>query len=510
MDGVGKTDRTKQEEEETKQSKTPCSWKCPTLGLTLIILGSAMLLTFPTIYKIIVRENLRLGNGTDAFQKWSALSKHTRDFYFFNWTNPEDIYNISIKPKFVEVGPYRFIEYFNKTNISFNDNGTITYKLMKVFKPILEEGTRPITDKITTLNAVPNTVAYQVRHRDYFTKKFISFIYITMGLKMHITKTVDELLFTGYVDPLLKQIAKIPFLNFPQRVTYMKNYTENWLGPFNFNSVVDENYTVIHTYNYRNRTDCFDSICGEVRGSTGEFMPMNYDTGKEIYFYAWEARTYVRFKFAEQFEYHGVVTNKYEAVRSVYENGATHKEETCFCNGECPPPGLLNVSRCNMDTPTFVSMPHFYGADESVIRAIDGMQPNKSKHLIYTSYEPFTGTLIVAGLKGQINMLVQPISGITMFANVPKYYIPIFYFNESLTNTEEVFGKLKLAQMTPMIAEVSSWLTIVLGGLIFSISIFMLYVKRIFPLRKKQKSVEVISWKSAEISSKENEYVYVT
>jgi hypothetical protein len=32
----------------------------------------------------------------------------TLEFYFFNWTNPEELMNEGFKPKLVEMGPYRF------------------------------------------------------------------------------------------------------------------------------------------------------------------------------------------------------------------------------------------------------------------------------------------------------------------------------------------------------------------------------------------------------------------
>lgn len=52
----------------------------------------------------------------------------TYDFYFFNWTNSEDFYNMSIKPKVKETGPYRFIEVpFKKIFEWHEENNTVEY-----------------------------------------------------------------------------------------------------------------------------------------------------------------------------------------------------------------------------------------------------------------------------------------------------------------------------------------------------------------------------------------------
>ena len=99
--------------------------------------------------------------------------------YFFNLTNPEAVFEGTEKPKLVEVsnsqprekcnlrmslsqvGPYTYRQKWLKQNVTWHDNGTISYKTRKVFTytPLescdfcLEE------DMITTVD-VPAISAY--------------------------------------------------------------------------------------------------------------------------------------------------------------------------------------------------------------------------------------------------------------------------------------------------------------------------------------------------------------
>lgn len=45
----------------------------------------------------------------------------------FNWTNPEELRNPNVKPNFVEMGPYVFLEKHLKENITFYNNDTVSY-----------------------------------------------------------------------------------------------------------------------------------------------------------------------------------------------------------------------------------------------------------------------------------------------------------------------------------------------------------------------------------------------
>lgn len=72
----------------------------------------------------------------------------------FNWTNPEQIKEEGVKPKFDEVGPFRFKEVKEKINVTLNENGTVTYRLMRHYFFYEEESPRKLSEVLTTINAV--------------------------------------------------------------------------------------------------------------------------------------------------------------------------------------------------------------------------------------------------------------------------------------------------------------------------------------------------------------------
>ena len=53
--------------------------------------------------------------------------------YFFNLTNPVEVFDGREKPRLVEVGPYTYQQQWLKQNITWHDNGTISYKTRKIF-----------------------------------------------------------------------------------------------------------------------------------------------------------------------------------------------------------------------------------------------------------------------------------------------------------------------------------------------------------------------------------------
>lgn len=53
--------------------------------------------------------------------------------YIYNVTNADEFLNNGEKPALQELGPYVYLQHWEKVDIKFNDNGTVSYKVKKTF-----------------------------------------------------------------------------------------------------------------------------------------------------------------------------------------------------------------------------------------------------------------------------------------------------------------------------------------------------------------------------------------
>jgi hypothetical protein len=152
--------------------------------------------------------------------------------YFFNWTNPEDFTNHSIKPRFEEVGPYRCEMFIRKVNLTFHDNSTVSYKKLHSYKFLPDQSGGKMTDIITTPNVIALSVVNQARGFNIIKIKGIEMGLALFGQKIHVSKPASELLFDGYEDSLISlasEIGKIMGYDVPFKKRYGWTYKVNWL-----------------------------------------------------------------------------------------------------------------------------------------------------------------------------------------------------------------------------------------------------------------------------------------
>ena len=77
------------------------------------------------------------------------------DMYFFNWTNSDDFFNTSIKPKVEEIGPYSFYEVPYKEIFQWHpENNTLDYGKKHWYYFNESKSSRPLDDKLVTVNAL--------------------------------------------------------------------------------------------------------------------------------------------------------------------------------------------------------------------------------------------------------------------------------------------------------------------------------------------------------------------
>ena len=161
---------------------------------------------FDPMVRTIILKNLVMSNTSENFQLWEdpPIDPYFKVF-FFNLTNPDDVFNGVSKPKLLEVGPYTYHQKWLKQNITWHPNGTVSYRTRKVFTytPNLScKGCNETRDKITTLN-VPVLSAYQqLKDSNWLTQSVLTEFVKRNDKKQWIIKSPSELIW-GYDESLL-------------------------------------------------------------------------------------------------------------------------------------------------------------------------------------------------------------------------------------------------------------------------------------------------------------------
>ena len=96
------------------------------------LVGLAYLAFDPFVRSLILKK-LVLSNTSDTFHIWEdpPISPHLK-VYFFNLTNPDEVFNGIAKPNLIEVGPYTQAKV-DEPEHSVAQHGTISYKTRKIF-----------------------------------------------------------------------------------------------------------------------------------------------------------------------------------------------------------------------------------------------------------------------------------------------------------------------------------------------------------------------------------------
>jgi len=428
--------------------------------------GFISITCFPSLFEYLINQQMVLREGATSFTEWQKTRPLTMDIYIYNWTNPEDIYNSSIKPKFVQMGPYRFKHVREKVNITWNyENQTITYQ-NKIYFYYDEDSPGNYSDIVTTFNMVPWSIAHQTKDSNLFLKQGAKLA--LMFSKLHVTTTVRELLFEGYEDTLVSAASSFSFLaeaDIPNRVGffYGRNESVGLDGIYNVHINLDDEYGRLKNWNYNNRTTFFEDSCGEIYGSAGEFYP-RYAKPDHITYFATDMCRGWQFDFERNHTIKGIPTYKYSAGKEMFDNGTLLKENKCYCKGNCRPSGVIDMSGCRMGLPIYISLPHFYNGDPSYVDAIDGLKPEKDVHEFYFALEPSLGIISDTAARIQMNVWLEPIPSYAIFENVPKVMFPIFWTENVVPIYDDYASSIRLILMLPHINKTVSMYLIILGA----------------------------------------------
>ncbi|ODM87463.1 Protein croquemort, partial [Orchesella cincta] len=212
-------------------------------------------------------------------------------FIFFNWTNPADIYNPDVKLRMP-----KFVE----------------------------------TDRLAMAMALFDT-------------------------SLHVKKSIRELTFEGYEDPLLELASILPDFLLPTAIPFNKFgwfYTRN--NSATYDGVLNmytgrghiQNFGKMARWNYNNESLGYQSNCNYIKGSAGDLFPPNPQKDSISIFSTDICRT-LTLSFKEEVMTEGIKGYRYWGDENMLDNSAENTDAGCFCSsGSCPPKGVIDVSSC--------------------------------------------------------------------------------------------------------------------------------------------------------------------
>ncbi|GLH07584.1 Protein croquemort [Gryllus bimaculatus] len=427
------------------------------LGAALASGGATLALLWPAVFRAILHRELTLTESSTAFRMWKEPPVPIFiEFFFFNWTNPEELNTPGSQPHLQECGPYVFREVHEKKDVQWNANATVSFWRQRHWFFDAERSGGELSDQITTLNVIALTAAFQTRDWSYLMQTAMSMGIATLGQQLHETHSVGELLFDGFESTLINMAQKLPGLasmDIPfDRFGwfYTRNGSVEADGHFTMHTGVDDVSLLgrLSRWNGASATPFFPGPCGLVNGSAGELFPPGRRRGGSVSMFSPD--------LCSAFEY--------VAGAELLDN-----QEPCFCQGECPPPGALNVSTCRLGAPAFVSYPHFYLADPWYRQQVDGMRPHADSHRNYITIEPTTGIPLDVAARFQINILLQTYNSIGFLNDVPKIYFPMVWFQERISITPELANSLKILLLLPTGGVVIATVIAAIGAIMIAV-----------------------------------------
>jgi len=458
--------------------------------ISLIGIGVSLLALNSTIFSGIIKSQLVLSSKSGSFPMWQDEDMIAK-MYVFHVKNPAAVLN-GAKPELEERGPYVFKEHHHKTNMIWNKNGTVTYQQVRSwqFVPELTNGT--LEDEVTIANSIAATVASIVKKEvARFWYPGVSMALAAIKEKLFVTKTVGEIIFDGYEDPLLDDISvitkfgiKIPGLMDKFGFFYGRNNSVWQDGVFNMftGSTTPARMGQVFSWNY-SQSVFFPKDCGKVQGSAGEFYPPNVPK-TSISMYSNDMCRSLKLKFQRDAYPHGIHTHEFAGDASLFANGTDNPENKCF-NPDAShlPSGTFNVSLCRFNAPVFISFPHFYLADPYYASRIkSGLNPDKSKHETYFRIEPRAGVPIDVVARFQINLLLEPVPNINLFSGLSETFIPVMWFENSAGVPPNLVFEMKLLSLLPDILAGTGW---VMVGVSIAV-IIILSMMKVFKQRKME------------------------
>ncbi|XP_071510540.1 lysosome membrane protein 2-like [Diadema antillarum] len=479
-------------------TKKLVSWTV--VGTTMTVIGIALIpLSDFTVRTILEKEEILVPEAM-AYPLWRDVPLPIyMQFWFWNLTNPEEFLQGG-PARLEELGPYSYREYRPKTNITYHDNGTVSYMNLKSFVFDRDMSVGPESDTFVSINGPVFTIAYWLRNQKDPVQRIWELVHAISEAELIIEIPVGGFVW-GYSDKYLELAQdilgeeRVPSTNFGVLMSYNNSDDGIWTVYTGEDNIMDLNR--MDMWNREKLLPYWTTdIANALNGTDGTIMHPYVEKTEEVYVFS----TYVcrsGFVVYEGYRnFRGAWLYHFSAPEYLYANATIFPPNIDFCTPNqttCPPTGLLNVSECYFQAPVYLSSPHFLYGDESLFESVIGMKPDKDEHELAVDIDPLTGVTFRGDLRAQVNMKVGPYDFIEGAANVREMYFPLVWLNESAELPEEY------SRLYRNYVQISSYVVLAVivllisvgGGILVGIASFLVwrrYWKK--PAKKEDESMK--------------------
>jgi len=359
-----------------------------------------------------------------------------------------------------EMGPYTYTQKWVKQNITWHDNGTISYRTRKIFtfSPSLScPSCIDSDDDVTTLNVPALSAYYQSRDENWFTQTGLSWLIAANGYKPWVTRKVRDLMW-GYDEPLFHAAQWTmpeppPFTDFA--LFLKKNSSRDEEIPLYTMYTGEGNpYTLATIQSFDGMQEMShwnSSSCNKVHGSDGATFNPYIKTTDTLWFFNDQLCRALPLVYSQNVEHKGLPGLRFKPREDVFMSAKIFKENSCYAGPEYEVgDGVFDIRVCQFDTPIVLSWPHFLHAEEKYSSAVEGLSPDPETHGFWFDIQQVTGTTLSAKARIQINMKVKRIENFEAMSHIKDTLIPILWFEEGIDELgEDIITVLKGAATDP-------------------------------------------------------------
>ncbi|NXG13931.1 SCRB1 protein, partial [Grallaria varia] len=387
-------------------------------------------------------QNVRIDPSSISFSMWKDIPvPFYLSVHFFEVLNPDQVLQ-GAKPVLSQRGPYVYREYRHKKNITFHDNDTVSFLEYRYlfFQPDMSNGTEE--DYIVMPNILFMGAAVMMENLPNLLKYFVNRALAGLKQKAFMNRTVGEIMW-GYDDPLLSIInALVPgLIPFKGKFGLFAEFNSSNTGLFTVNTGM-KNISQVHMVDSWNglkkaillSTPVLQvsywrsSACNMINGTSGQMWPP-FMSPTSLEFYSPDACRSMTLVYEQSRKFKGVPTYRFVAPKTLFANGTDYPPNEGFC--PCRQSGIQNVSSCRFNAPMFISHPHFYNGDPSLVSAVEGLHPSKDQHALFLDVHPMTGIPMDCSIKLQLNLYIKEVPFMNLTGKIKPVVLPLLWFAES-------------------------------------------------------------------------------